>query len=232
MDTKNTISELADMFAEPVVGKTYEHFKGGQYKVVDKIPDGEKDGETTVIYENITTGQKFTRSLTSWNSKAEVERFKPVKTFMDFLVGKELEAMVENSFPSWGVRPLNVNLGAADKIVEDFMKEIYGNKNVIQNDADMLVFKTNQEKPDIVRNTKFNSYVRKEIVSAKVLDSEDIDRFGKTIDSVHIGFVLGPRQKDGRVVEHSGVIGEDYLLQGDGFIKVVSKAKFEEKYKL
>jgi hypothetical protein len=76
----------------------------------------------------------------------------------------------------------------------------------------------------------YRSNVTGEVIEAKVLEKEDADYTGETLDGWVIGYVYGPRQKNGKVKEHSGRIGVDYLIKGDHYIKVMRRDKFLSIY--
>lgn len=231
---KMSISELAEVFSEPAIGKTYRHFKGAEYLVLDRIPDGENDGEITIVYQNVKTLQRFTRTLSSWKSMAQVPRFTEMldnqdkkawhsPTDREIAFQTAMEELAKSAFP--GAPEFKTLKGDGFHLGD--LKEL--NSTLEGQDPTVSTCITVK---NLKRDIKFQTYVRKEIISAKVLESSDIDGFGETISGVLIGYIYGPKQESGKVVEHSGVVNEDYLIRGEGYIKIMSKEKFEAKYKL
>ncbi len=49
----------------PEIGKTYQHYKGGKYKVLTMATHSET-GEPLVIYQSILFGSIYARPLSMW----------------------------------------------------------------------------------------------------------------------------------------------------------------------
>lgn len=241
---KMTQKELEEAFIDPKIGKTYRHFKGQEYLVVDRIPDGENDGEITIVYQNVRTHQRFTRSLSSWKSMAQAPRF--------------TEVLGTQDNKAWHSSPdateIEENLKAREIAFQEAMQALANSAfpdvpefKTIKGDGfhlgDLKELTSTLDKQDstagicvtakrLKRDLEFKTYIRKEIISAKVLEISDVDGEGQTIGGKSVGFIWAPKQESGKVVEHSGIIGEDYLVLGEGYIKIMNKEKFEAKYKL
>ena len=69
---------------EIVIGKTYKHFKGHIYKVIDIVNDAEDYPNKMVIYEEIDTKTKWARPYDMFNSKVDKEKYPDVKQVYRF----------------------------------------------------------------------------------------------------------------------------------------------------
>ena len=79
------------------------------------------------------------------------------------------------------------------------------------------------------------NFVPTEVVKARVLLQGDMDGIcDYTLPTANIDqryYILAPKKEGGKVKRQFGIPGEDYLILGEGFAKIVSKEKFELKYK-
>lgn len=79
------------------------------------------------------------------------------------------------------------------------------------------------------------NFVPTEVVKARVLLQGDMDGVcDYTLPTGNIDqryYILAPKKEGGKVKRQFGIPGEDYLILGEGFVKIVSKEKFELKYK-
>ena len=77
--------------------------------------------------------------------------------------------------------------------------------------------------------TDFKNYVSKEVIEARLLAEEDIDGFETSVTPLGHEelekFIIAPKKEGGRVKRQFGIPGEDYLVLGEGFAKIVSKEK-------
>jgi hypothetical protein len=76
------------------------------------------------------------------------------------------------------------------------------------------------------------NFVPTKVIEARVLLQGDIDGVCDYIGHIDQRYyILAPKKEGGRVKRQFGIPGEDYLILGEGFAKIVSKEKFEAKYK-
>ena len=61
------------------VGKTYKHFKGHIYKVIDIVYDSENYPKQFVVYESSEDHTKWARPYDMFNSKVDKEKYPDVK---------------------------------------------------------------------------------------------------------------------------------------------------------
>lgn len=70
----------------PEIGKTYQHYKGGKYKVLTMATHSET-GEALVIYQSILFGSIYARPLSMWfdiiTLSKDNESFKAVNRFIE-----------------------------------------------------------------------------------------------------------------------------------------------------
>ena len=65
---------------EILVGKTYKHFKGHIYKVIDIVNDAENYPGKMVIYENIyDSNDEWARPYDMFNSKVDKEKYPDIE---------------------------------------------------------------------------------------------------------------------------------------------------------
>ncbi len=70
---------------EIVIGKTYKHFKGHIYKVIDIVNDAENYPNKMVIYENIyDPNDKWARPYDMFNSKVDKGKYPDVEQVYRF----------------------------------------------------------------------------------------------------------------------------------------------------
>lgn len=69
---------------EIVIGKTYKHFKGHIYKVIDIVNDAEDYPNKMVIYEETDTKIRWARPYDMFNSKVDKEKYPDVKQVYRF----------------------------------------------------------------------------------------------------------------------------------------------------
>ena len=104
---KKSIEELSNMLTtcnEVQVGQTWRHYKGGYYKVVDKVIDCNTN-EILITYDYTDyddysfTTIRFCRPLSEWLSQTEdgLPRFSRVKKFELYLTDEEYKNIKSGS---------------------------------------------------------------------------------------------------------------------------------------
>ena len=64
----SVVEESDEYVNYPIPGRTYEHYKGGLYKV-NHLEKHTENGEILVSYSSITFGTHFARPISVWNKR-------------------------------------------------------------------------------------------------------------------------------------------------------------------
>ena len=62
-----------------IIGKTYRHFKGNLYKVIDIVKDSESDGEIVIYEAQYGDHTRWARPYDMFISKVDKDKYPEVK---------------------------------------------------------------------------------------------------------------------------------------------------------
>ncbi len=62
-----------------IIGKTYRHFKGNLYKVIDIVKDSESDGEVVIYEAQYGDHTRWARPYDMFISKVDKDKYPEVK---------------------------------------------------------------------------------------------------------------------------------------------------------
>ncbi len=62
-----------------IIGKTYRHFKGNLYKVIDIVKDSESDGEVVIYEAQYGDHTRWARPYDMFISKVDKDKYPKVK---------------------------------------------------------------------------------------------------------------------------------------------------------
>lgn len=240
-EKRNTMGESSDLSNAAqkvrvhtvIVGTLYKHYKGGIYQVIDKVVDSEEAGETTIIYQDTITKQKYSRPFKNWFTKVQTESG-IVERFTEHNSREEENNPLAGFLIDMGLIPLSNKTNSKESFTEWLDKKGYDivkdkKLNTKLKEEQKRLEDTLQKRREEAEN--FQYYVpSKKILAKKVADADlegvILNEFGD-----NLFYLVGPRKKDGKVINFEAAVG-DYIIQGDGWINVVDKEKFEKKYKL